>query len=87
MPRSEKKFLFSDSLLDNLSINDIETVANDLNQHVAEEHKINIAINNGKLVIPKDKKQLKELIRFLDEDYVTAPLTKRRCLTNSKQYL
>ena len=74
-------------MLDKLSIGDIEAVANDLNQNVAEDHKIDIAINNGKLVIPKDKKQLKELIRFRDEDYVTAPLTKRRCLTNSKQYL
>lgn len=85
--RKKIALLQKNNVLDNLSINDIETVANDLNQHVAEEHKINIATNNGKLVIPKDKKQLKELIRFLDEDYVTAPLTKRRCLTNSKQYL
>lgn len=85
--RKKIALLQKNNVLDNLSINDIETVANDLNQNVAEEHKINISINNGKLVIPKDKKQLKELIRFLDEDYVTAPLTKRRCLTNSKQYL
>lgn len=85
--RKKIALLQRNNVLDNLSVNDIEIVANDLNQHVAEEHKINVAINNGKLVIPKDKKQLKELIRFLDEDYVTAPLTKRRCLTNSKQYL
>ena len=85
--RKKIALLQKNNVLDNLSINDIETVANDLNQHVADEHKIYIATNNGKLVIPKDKKQLKELIRFLDEDYVTAPLTKRRCLTNSKQYL
>ena len=85
--RKKIALLQKNNVLDNLSIDDIETVANDLNQHVAEEHKINITSNNGKLVIPKDKKQLKELIRFLDEDYVTAPLTKRRCLTNSKQYL
>ncbi len=79
--------LQKNNVLDNLSINDIKTVAKDLNQNVAEEHQINIETSNGKLVIPKDKKQLKKLIRFLDEDYVTAPLTKRRCLTNSKQYL
>ena len=85
--RKKIALLQKNNVLDNLSINDIETVANELNQHVAEEYKINITTNNGKLVIPKDKKQLKELIRFLDEDYVTAPLTKRRCLTNSKQYL
>jgi len=85
--RKKIALLQKNNVLDNLSITDIETVANDLNQHVADEYKVNIAINNGKLVIPKDKKQLKELIRFLDEDYVTVPLTKRRCLTNSKQYL
>jgi hypothetical protein len=85
--RKKIALLQKNNVLDNLSIDDIKTVANDLNQHIAEEHKINITTNNGKLVVPKDKKQLKELIRFLDEDYVTAPLTKRRCLTNSKQYL
>ncbi len=85
--RKKIALLQKNNVLDDLSIDDIVTVANDLNQHIAEEHKINIETNNGKLVIPKDKKQLKELIRFLDEDYVTAPLTKRRCLTNSKQYL
>ena len=85
--RKKIALLQKNHVMDNLSINDIETVANDFNQHVAEEHKIDIAINNGKLVIPQDKSQLKELIRFLDEDYVTAPLTKRRCLTNSKKYL
>ena len=85
--RKKIKMLQKNNVLDNLSINDIKKVAKDLNQNVAEEHQINIETSNGKLVIPKDKKQLKKLIRFLDEDYVTAPLTKRRCLTNSKQYL
>ncbi len=85
--RKKITLLQKNNVLDNLSINDIKTVAKDLNQNVAEEHQINIETSNGKLVIPKDKKQLKKLIRFLDEDYVTAPLTKRRCLTNSKQYL
>ena len=86
--RKRIAMLQKNNVLDNLSIEKIETVASDINQDVAEKHKINITTtNNGKLVIPKDKKQLKELIRFLDEDYVTAPFTKRRCLTNSKQYL
>lgn len=87
MIRKKIALLQKNHVLDHLSIADIEVVANDFNQHVADEYKINIEIHDGKLVIPKDKKQLKDLIRFLDEDYVTAPLTKRRCLTNSKQYL
>jgi hypothetical protein len=85
--RKKIALLQKNNVLANLSINDIKTVSDDFNQKVADEHKINIAINDGKLVIPEDKKQLKELIRFLDEDYFTAPLTKRKCLTNSKQYL
>jgi hypothetical protein len=40
-----------------------------------------------KIKFPKDKKLVKEIIRFLDEDYFFAPLTKRKCLTNSKRYL
>jgi len=40
-----------------------------------------------KIVLPKDKKKVKEIIRFLDEDYFIAPITKKRCLTNSKKYL
>ncbi len=85
--RKKIALLQKNNVLDNLSVNDIEAVSNEFNQHVGDEHKITIAVNDGKLIIPKDKKQLKELIRFLDEDYVTAPLTKRRCLTNSKKYL
>ena len=86
--RKKIALLQQNHVLDDLSVNDIKTVSDDFNQHVADEHKIDIMINDeGKLVIPKEKQQLKELIRFLDEDYVTAPLTKRRCLTNSKKYL
>lgn len=74
--RKKIALLQKNNVLDNLSVNDIEAVANEFNQHVGEEYKIIIAVNDGKLIIPKDKKQLKELIRFLDEDYVTAPLTR-----------
>jgi len=80
--------LQKNKVLEDLSVVDIQNVANSFNQGLPAEHQINITINaDGKLVVPQDKKQLKELIRFLDEDYVLAPLTKRKCLTNSKQYL
>jgi len=85
--RKKIALLQKNNVLEDLSVSDIETVANDFNENIDEKHKINIKTNNGKLLIPKDKKELKELIRFLDEDYVTAPLTKRRCLANSKIYL
>jgi len=85
--RKKIALLQKNNVLKDLSVTDIVAVVDDLNENIAEEHKINIKTNNGKLVIPQDKKELKELIRFLDEDYVTAPLTQRRCLINSKKYL
>tara|TARA_Y100001001_G_scaffold21906_1_gene18810 strand:- start:2534 stop:3442 length:909 start_codon:yes stop_codon:yes gene_type:complete len=86
--RKKIALLQKNEVLKDLAVADIQTVANNFNAELPEEHHITIMVNDdGKLVIPEDKKQLKELIRFLDEDYVTAPLTKRKCLTNSKKYL
>ncbi len=85
--RKKIALLQKNNVLKDLSVEDIVAVADDLNKNIAEEHKFNIKTKNGKLIIPQDKKELKELIRFLHEDYVTAPLTKRKCLINSKQYL
>jgi hypothetical protein len=80
--------LQKNKVLEGLSVMDIQNIANNFNQDLPPELHISVKISeDGKLVVPKDKKQLKELIRFLDEDYVLAPLTKRKCLTNSKQYL
>lgn len=86
--RKKIALLQKNEVLKDLTVTDIQTVANNFNAELPEEHHITIMVNDdGRLVIPEDKKELKELIRFLDEDYVTAPLTKRKCLTNSKQYL
>lgn len=86
--RKKIALLQKNRVLENLSVTDIQTVVANFNQELPEEHHITINVTeDGKLLIPKDKKELKELIRFLDEDYVTAPLTKRKCLTNSKTYL
>jgi hypothetical protein len=86
--RKKIALLQKNEVLKNITVVDIQTIVTTFNADLPEEHHINITVNDdGKLVIPDDKKQLKELIRFLDEDYVTAPLTKRKCLTNSKKYL
>ena len=86
--RKKIALLQKNEVLKDLTIANIQTVANNFNAELPEKYHITIFVNDdGKLVVPGDKKQLKELIRFLDEDYVTAPLTKRKCLTNSKKYL
>ena len=72
--RKKIALLQKNEVLKDLAVADIQTVANNFNAELPEEHHITIMVNDdGKLVIPEDKKQLKELIRFLDEDYVTAP--------------
>lgn len=38
-----------------------------------------------KLVLPSDKKGLKEILRFLDENYYTGPLSGRQYLANSRR--
>jgi len=86
--RKKVALLQKNKVLEDISVTDIQNIANNFNQDLPAEFHISITISeDGKLVVPKDKKQLKELIRFLDEDYLLAPLTKRKCLTNSKQYL
>jgi len=86
--RKKIALLQKNHVLKDLQVSEIQSVADNFNLELPEEHHIRIALDEeGKIVIPADKKQLKELVRFLDEDYVTAPLTKRKCLTNSKQYL
>jgi hypothetical protein len=86
--RKKIALLQKNEVLKDIAVTDIQDVARNFNAELPAEHQINITVNNdGKLVVPEDKKHLKALIRFLDEDYVTTPLTKRKCVTNSKQYL
>ena len=39
---------------------------------------------NDRLNIPNDKNSIRDLLRFLDEDYFITPITSTRCMTNSK---
>ncbi len=77
--RKKIALLQKNNVLDNLSIDDIS--------QTAQEYNVSINTRDGKIIIPGDKKQLKELVRFLDEDYGKGPLTHRKYITNSKQYL
>lgn len=56
---------------------------------IAAEFKIPVEYvnheGNEKLKLPSDKKSLKTLLRFLDEDYYKSPLSKTNYLTNSKR--
>jgi hypothetical protein len=78
--RKKVALLQSNKVLDDLSVSDIQTEANIFNQGLSD-HLISIKIDlDGKLVIPKEKNQLMELLRFLNVEYGTTQLSKRKCV-------
>lgn len=48
---------------------------------------INVVVQNGKLVVPADRKAIKDLFRFLDDGIYQAALSSSRYVTNSKRLL
>jgi len=68
-------------ILQKVPPNDIKAIAAEFN--IAVHY-----VNDGgveKIELPTDKKALKTLLRFLDEDYYKSPLSKTNYLTNSKR--
>lgn len=53
----------------------------------ARKYRLNVRLQDGRLVIPSDKKEMKDLLHFLDENYYTSDLTGKQFLTNSKRPL
>lgn len=67
-------------VLDTYSVSDIATAASSFPD-------IRINVNNGKIILPEDKKELKEVMHFLLEDIYRGPLSGNEFLTNSKREL
>lgn len=55
--------------------------------NMAAKFGINLKITNNKIDVPDDKQSIKTIIKFLDEDFFITPITKRKCITNSKRIL
>ena len=69
------------NILGKVPPNDIKAIAAEFNipiEYVAHD-------GREKIKLPGDKKSLKTLLRFLDEDYYKSPLSKTNYLTNSKR--
>ncbi len=65
-------------VLDNYTVNQISSAASNFSN-------LPISINNGKITLPTDKKDLKEVLHFLLEDIYKGPLSGSDYLTNSKR--
>jgi hypothetical protein len=46
---------------------------------------INVQLLSGRIALPSDKKELKTLLRFLDDGIYEAPMSANRYMTNSKR--
>lgn len=78
--RKKIKSIQMSGILNNHTVPDIILKAGTFN--------INLTANEqGRLIIPTDKSELRNLLRFLDEDYFETSITGTRCITNSKMAL
>jgi Domain of unknown function (DUF4868) len=64
-------------VLDNCKVSDIVAQAASLGLNIAEA--------NGKLMLPTERKDIKTLLRFLDDGIYQAPLSATKYVTNSKR--
>ena len=67
-------------ILDSYTVSQISTAA-------ANFPDIPVIVNNGKITLPSDKKDLKDVLHFLLEDIYKGPLSGSDYLTNSKRAL
>ncbi len=75
--RKKIKSIQMSGILNNHTVPDIILKAGNFN--------INLSANEeGKLIMPSDKSELRNLLRFLDEDYFETSITGTKCMTNSK---
>jgi Kiwa protein KwaB-like len=75
-----RKLVFAISktaILDQFVVTDIATKANSLG--------LNVQVEDGKIIMPSDRKSIKQLLRFLDDGIYEASLTSKRYITNSKR--
>jgi len=66
------------AVLDNYTVTQISAAA-------ANFPNVPVVVNNGKITLPSDKKELKEVLHFLLEDIYKGPLSGSDYLTNSKR--
>lgn len=77
-----KLWLISQSqILTRIPVTDIKAVAAEFGIPLDTEHVDGLE----KILIPTEKRDLKTLLRFLDEDYYKSPLLQNRYVTNSKR--
>lgn len=77
--RKKIALILRSGILNNVNGEDIQDAANSV--------KYNITMDGDKIVLPADKKQLRLLLQFLDEDIYRGPISQRCLLSSGKRLL
>lgn len=77
--RRKVKILHEGRVLERLVLEDL--------LHHAARFSVKVSVREGRLVLPRTKKELKVLLRLLDEDFLESTLSQTRYLANSKRRL
>ena len=77
--RKKIAVLTKNNTLSNLTVPQIQTAA--------QRYNVSVQSSNGKILFPEERREIKELLRVVDEDYFTTAITQRKCITNSKKVL
>lgn len=75
--RRKVSLITQSGILQNADIDNLDAVA--------KEFKIQLNIVGGKIIMPVDKRNIKVLLRFLDDDYYESPISKKQFISNSKR--
>ncbi|MCG2879331.1 DUF4868 domain-containing protein, partial [Obesumbacterium proteus] len=79
--RKKVTLINNSGILTNHTVAEIKNAAKTLNFTI----KTSGTAANEKIIIPTTKKEIKELLDFLDEDYFNSEITKQRFRSNSKR--
>lgn len=77
-----RKLIYSvanSGILDQLTANEVHARA--------DANDINIAVNNGRIVLPAERRELTTVLKFLDHSIYRSPLTDDRWMANSRRRL
>jgi hypothetical protein len=75
--RTKVSLILESGVLNNFTPEQMKTVATDL--------RYELLLQDGRIVLPSNKKDLKKLLRFLAEDYMMSPLTEKLHIVTSKR--
>lgn len=75
--RTKIALILRGGILDRATVQEIEAAAGRLS--------FGLTVESGRIVLPEDKREIRELLQFLDEDIYNGPLSQRNFISSGKR--